>query len=146
MINVLQAMIFTDGNKMILTPTYHVFRMYVPFQDATSIPVSLDPGTYKHGDIELPRVDAIAAKDQSGKVWVALTNLDPNRPASIAVATDHGKVTTARGQTLTAPKIDSINTFDAPNTVVPKPVSVKASGGKLVLKLAPASFTVVTLN
>src|ERR1051325_11553929 len=54
MINVLQAMIFTDGPKMVLTPTYHVFRMYVPFQDATFVPVKLDAGSYKHGDIELP--------------------------------------------------------------------------------------------
>ena len=35
MINVLQAMILTDKEKMVLTPTYYVFKMYVPFQDAT---------------------------------------------------------------------------------------------------------------
>jgi len=146
MINVLQAMIFTDGNKMLLTPTYHVFRMYVPFQDATAVPVSFDPGTYKQGDIELRRVDAIAGKDKNGKLWVALTNLDPTRPVSVALASDHGKIARATGQTLAAPKIDSVNTFDAPNTVTPKAVSMKASGGKLVIKLAPASVTVVSLE
>ncbi len=146
MINVLQAMIFTDGDKMILTPTYHVFRMYVPFQDATSVPVSLDPGAYKQGDIELRRVDATAARDKNGKLWVALTNLDPARPASIVIATDQGKIARATGQTLAAPKIDSVNTFDAPNTVAPKAVSIKAAGGKLVMKLAPASVTVVSLE
>ena len=50
MVNVLQAMILTDKEKMVLTPTYHVFRMYVPFQDATFVPVSFDAGTYTHGD------------------------------------------------------------------------------------------------
>src|SRR5436190_18931268 len=40
MINVLQAMVLTDKEKMVLTPTYHVFRMYVPFQDATVVPVT----------------------------------------------------------------------------------------------------------
>jgi alpha-L-arabinofuranosidase len=35
MINVLQAMILTEDEKMVLTPTYHAFRMYVPFQDAS---------------------------------------------------------------------------------------------------------------
>ena len=49
MINVLQAMILTDGPKMVRTPTYHVFRMYVPFQDATSVPVTFDAGRYTHG-------------------------------------------------------------------------------------------------
>jgi alpha-N-arabinofuranosidase len=44
MVNVLQAMILTDGPRMLLTPTYHVFRMYLPFQDATSVPVSFAAG------------------------------------------------------------------------------------------------------
>ena len=77
MVNVLQAMILTDKEKMVLTPTYHVFRMYVPFQDATFVPVTFNAGFYTHGDIALPRVDAIAAKDASGTLWLALTNVDP---------------------------------------------------------------------
>src|SRR6266576_1340669 len=54
MINVLQAMILTDKEKMVLTPTYYVFKMYVPFQDATFVPVTFNAGTYMHGDITLP--------------------------------------------------------------------------------------------
>ncbi len=46
MVNVLQAMILTDQDKLVLTPTYHVFHMYVPFQDATFLPVTFDAGTY----------------------------------------------------------------------------------------------------
>ena len=53
MVNVLQAMILTDKEKMVLTPTYHVFKMYVPFQDATFVPVTFDAGTYTHGDVTL---------------------------------------------------------------------------------------------
>jgi alpha-N-arabinofuranosidase len=146
MINVLQAMIFTDGSKMILTPTYYVFRMYVPFQDALVVPVTFEAGTYKQGDIELPRVDAIAAKDRQGKLWMALTNIDPAQPISVAIATAHGSFTAARGQTLSAPRIDSVNTFDAPGTVAPKSLAAKAAAGKLVLKLPPASVTVVALE
>ena len=63
MVNVLQAMILTDKEKMVLTPTYYVFKLYVPFQDSSSIPVTFMPALYTHGDISLPRVDAIAAKD-----------------------------------------------------------------------------------
>jgi alpha-N-arabinofuranosidase len=145
MVNVLQAMILTSGGKMLLTPTYHVFRMYVPFQDATVVPLSFDPGTWSHGDIQLPRVDAVAARDRGGKLWVAVTNVDPVRPASIEIELGKGAAS-ASGQTLAAPRIDSVNTFEAPNTVVPKPIAAKASAGKLVLRLAPASVTVVGLE
>jgi alpha-N-arabinofuranosidase len=146
MVNVLQAMIMTDKEKMVLTPTYHVFRMYVPFQDATSVPVTFDAGTYTQGDIILPRVDAIAAKDTQGKLWLAITNLDANKPITINANIMGGPARSAAGETLTAPNVDSVNTFDAPNTVVPKPVSVKAEGGKLSLELPPKSVTVVSLQ
>ncbi|MEF2985628.1 alpha-L-arabinofuranosidase C-terminal domain-containing protein, partial [Pseudomonas aeruginosa] len=69
MINVLQAMILTDGAKMVLTPTYHIYKMYVPFQGATVVPVKFDAGEYVHGKVTLPRIDAIAARDTAGKLW-----------------------------------------------------------------------------
>ena len=145
MINVLQAMIMTDKEKMVLTPTYHVFKLYVPFQDATFIPVTLSAGTYTNGDITLPRVDAIAAKDTSGKLWLALTNLDPNNAVDIEASFTGLSANSATGETLSAPKVDSINTFDAPNTVTPKQISARARNGKLTIKLDPKSVTVVSI-
>ena len=146
MINVLQAMIMTDKEKMVLTPTYHVFKMYVPFQDGTFIPVSFNAGTYTNGDITLPRVDAIAAKDTSGKLWLELTNVDPNNAVEIEANISGINATSATGETLTAPKVDSVNTFDAPNAVKPKPISAKVLGNKLTIKLEPKSVTVVSIS
>jgi alpha-N-arabinofuranosidase len=146
MINVLQSMIMTDKEKMVLTPTYYVFKMYVPFQDATFVPVAFDAGTYTHGDISLPRVDAIAARDKAGKLWLAITNLDPNQPLEIEASLTGITAKSAVGETLTAPRVDSVNTFDAPNTVVPKPVSAKAQNGMLALKLEPKSVTVMSVE
>jgi alpha-N-arabinofuranosidase len=143
MVNVLQAMILTDEEKMLLTPTYHVFHMYVPFQDAAFVPVTFDTGTYVQGDIELPRVDAIAAQDKAGKLWLALTNVDPNRAVELEIAADARR---ASGQLLSAPKIDSVNTFDAPTTVAPKPLEARARGNKISLKLPPHSVAVVALE
>jgi alpha-N-arabinofuranosidase len=131
---------------MLLTPTYHVFRMYVPFQDATFVPVAFNAGTYTHGDITLPRVDAVAARDTAGKLWLALTNVDPNRPTEIEASLAGVTATAATGETLTAPKVDSVNTFEAPNTVVPKPVAAKVLGGKLTLRLEPKSVTVIAVR
>ncbi|HVO57000.1 MAG TPA: alpha-L-arabinofuranosidase C-terminal domain-containing protein [Dongiaceae bacterium] len=146
MINVLQAMILTDKEKMLLTPTYHVFKMYLPFQDATFVPVAFDAGTYRQGNITLPRVDAIAAKDRSGKLWLAVTNVDPNEPVEIEVNASGVSAKSASGETLTAASVDSVNTFDLPNAVAPKPFSAAAQGGKLTLKLAPKSVTVVAIE
>ena len=146
MINVLQAMILTDREKMVLTPTYYIYKMYVPFQDATFVPVTFDAGTYTHDGITLPRVDAIAAKDKAGKLWLAVTNVDPNQSAELEVSLAGMNAKSAAGETLTAPKVDSVNTFDAPNTVLPKPISAKAQDGKLTLELAPKSVTVIAVG
>lgn len=146
MINVLQAMIMTDKEKMVLTPTYHVFKMYVPFQDATFVPITFDAGTYTFNGVTLPRVDAIAAKGKDGKLWVEITNVDPNRAVEIDLNATGMTAKSAVGETLTAPQVDSVNTFEKPNTVVPKSISAKANNGKLVLNLEPKSVTVVSVE
>ena len=146
MINVLQAMILTDKEKMVLTPTYYVFQMYVPFQNAIFVPVGFDAGWYTHGEIVLPRVDAIAAKDANGKLWLEITNVDPNQPVDIEASITGVTAKSAAGETLTAAKVDSVNTFDAPNTVVPKPIVAKVQGGKVALHLEPKSVTVVSIE
>ncbi|HLX86733.1 MAG TPA: alpha-L-arabinofuranosidase C-terminal domain-containing protein [Terriglobales bacterium] len=146
MINVLQALIVTEKEKMVLTPTYYVYKMYVPFQDATFVPVKWDAGWYTHGDIALPRIDAIAAKDRNGKLWLEITNLDPNQPVEIDAALPGSAAKSATGETLTAPKVDSVNTFDAPYVVTPKPIAAKFRDGKLALRLEPKSVTVVSVD
>jgi alpha-N-arabinofuranosidase len=146
MVNVLQAMIFTRQEKMLLTPTYHVFRMYVPFQGATLLPATVSAGDYQHGDIKLPRVDAMAARDASGKIWLAISNLDPGRTTQVSLDIPGTKLRRARGEMLTAPRVDSVNTFEAPGTVAPRAYEARASDGTLQLSLAPSSVTVVALE
>jgi alpha-L-arabinofuranosidase len=146
MVNVLQAMILTDGPKMVLTPTYHVFKMYVPFQDATLIPVDYDAGRYRQGDIALPRVDVMAARSPDGRVWLALTNVDPSRPVEFAADVTGMAARSASGSVLTAPAVDTINSFDAPQTIVPRPIGATVSGGKLRISLPAKSVAVLALQ
>jgi alpha-L-arabinofuranosidase len=146
MVNVLQAMILTDKEKMVLTPTYHVFKMYVPFQDATFVPVAFEAGNTTTADVTLPRVDAIAARDGAGKLWLAVTNVDPGRAVTIAASVPGLAPRSASGQTLSAPRVDSVNTFEAPRTVAPKPIGAKVQGGTLALTVEPRSVTVVQLE
>jgi alpha-N-arabinofuranosidase len=143
MVNVLQAMILTDGPRTVLTPTYHAFRMYVPFQGATFVPVTFEAGRYTHGSISLPRIDAIGARDASGTLWLSFTNVDPNTPATIATTLTGITARSASGETLTASAVDSVNTFESPDAVAPKPVAVSLEGNRLAVTLAPKSVTVI---
>ena len=83
MVNVLQAMIFTEGDQMVLTPTYHVFEMYRPWQDATVLPITIDTPTYAKGEFSMPAVSGSAVRARDGNVHVGLTNVDPNEALSL---------------------------------------------------------------
>lgn len=146
MVNVLQSMILTDKEKFVLTPTYYVFRMYVPFQDATLVTVAFDAGTYTRGGVTLPRVDAIAAKSADGRLLLEITNLDAENPAAIDVDLAGMTAKSAKAETLTGAAVDSINTFESPNAVVPKPATAKVQNGRLSLTVEPRSVTVVSIE
>lgn len=146
MINVLQSMILTDKDKMVLTPTYHVYKMYVPFQDATFIPVSFEAGSYAKGDVTLPRIDAVAARSADGKLWLALVNVDPNRIAPISATIAGAGIKSATGSILTAPNVNSVNSFDAPQTVVPRPFNVKGNGKSLSIELPAKTVAVLQIE
>lgn len=91
-----------------------------------------------------PSLDAIAARAEDGHIWLAITNIDPVRAAQIE--TSAAGASTANGETLTAPAIDSVNSFDAPDIVRPTPFSAHAANGRLMLTLPPRSVTVVRLD
>jgi alpha-N-arabinofuranosidase len=143
MVNVLQAMLLTDGPRMVRTPTYHAFRMYVPFQGATFVPVTFDAGRYVQGSVTLPRIDAMAARDASGTLWISLTNVDPKAPVAITTMLSGMTARSASGEVLTGAAIDSVNTFEAPDAVAPKPAAVTLAGNRLSVMLPPHSVTVV---
>jgi alpha-L-arabinofuranosidase len=146
-INVLQAMILTDGPRMVLTPTYHVFHMYKPFQDAVSLPVAIKTGTYKYGKWSVPQVSASAARTKDGAIVIGLTNLDPHRaaPISAVIAGAHARQVT--GDILTADAMDAHNTFEQPDVVHPVAFDgAKIRGNRLTLSLPPKSVVVLSVQ
>ena len=146
MVNVLQALILTDGPQMVLTPTYWVHKLYLPMQDATFVPARFDPGTYHHGDITLPGVDAVAMRDTSGRLWLSLVNLDPREAKEVAVEVTGAAVRRATGEVLSAANVNSINTFAAPNAVAPRPISGTVRGGRVTVTLPAKSVAVIALD
>jgi alpha-N-arabinofuranosidase len=90
--------------------------------------------------------ESYQTRDTSGILWLKITNLDSDQAVDIETSLTGITAKSAKGETLTAAKVDSVNTFAAPNTVIPKPVFEKVVGGKLTLKLEPKSVTVLSLE
>ena len=146
-VNVLQAMILTDGDRMVLTPTYHVFDLYRPFQDATFLPVDIKAPPYVHGGISVPGVDASAARGADGVVHLALVNPSPENAVHAEVRLEGVIGHTLSGRILTAPQIDAANTFDHPDRVRPAAFNgAKLSGGGLSIDLPAKSVVVLELR
>jgi alpha-N-arabinofuranosidase len=140
-------MVLTDGERMILTPTYHVFRMYRVHQGATLIPVELDAPEYKLADSSVPSLSASASRDKEGRLHLSLVNLDPNRPAEVAASVEGPTITSVAGEVLTAPAMNTMNTFDSPNVVRPARFGgYKLQGSRLTLSISPKSVVVLELR
>jgi alpha-N-arabinofuranosidase len=143
MVNVLQAMIITDKDKMLLTPTYYAYKMYVPFQDATSLPVTLaNNTTYSANGKGVPGISASAARAKDGKVYIALVNTNPHDATDVTLDVPDEAAGTVRGQVLTSDAMDAHNTFAQPQAIKPAPFSASAAGGKLTVKV-PAKAVMV---
>ncbi|WP_207427943.1 alpha-N-arabinofuranosidase [Pedobacter sp. SYSU D00535] len=147
-INVLQAVILTKEEKMILTPTYHVMEMYNVHQDATLIPLKIEAANeYKMGNESLPAVSASASKAKNGLVHISLTNIDHKNSREISIDVKDLKANAVSGRILTSKKVQDYNSFENPTLI--KPVAFKGAsikGGKLNVKLPPVSVVVLELK
>ena len=121
MVNVLQAMIMTDGPRMVLTPTYHVFEMFRVHQDATSLPADTETPDYAVGSARIAQVSASASRDRSGLIHLSIVNTDPNRSIRVACLVPGSNLQLVAGTILTAPAMQDRNTFEAPEAVKPAP-------------------------
>ncbi|HWA00814.1 MAG TPA: alpha-L-arabinofuranosidase C-terminal domain-containing protein [Caulobacterales bacterium] len=145
--NVLQAMILTDGPRMVRTPTYWTFMMYRPFKETTSLPSEVDAPAYRLGETTAPSIHASAARAEDGKIIVALVNLDPNRAATITGRIVGADASGVSGQILTSGAMDAQNTFDAPDAVVPAPFTGAAvAHDRLTVNLPAKSVVVLTIQ
>ncbi len=143
LVNVLQAVILTDKEKMLLTPTYHVYEMYTVHHDATLLPLTLLTPDYAFGNEKIPSVSASASRDKAGRVHVTLCNLDPNHPVDVVGDIAGATVKTVRGRVLTAPAMQAHNTFEQPETVKPVEFGDAKAGERGFTATLPAKSVVV---
>ena len=144
-VNVLQAMILTQGDKLVLTPTYHVFDLYTAHHDAVLLPVTLDSGRYVNGDRAMPALSATASRDAAGRIHLTLTNVDPNQGRTVTVTVRGQVVTGVSGRILTADRMNAYNSFDQPNVVRPVPFNGARLSREVLTVQLPAK-SVVTLE
>jgi len=147
MVNVLQCMIMTDGDKMCLTPTYHVFEMYKVHQGATYLPVAVKGPEYDFGDRSIPAISATASRAGDGAVHVDLVNADPNAAHEVECDLSGMNAKSVSGRILTADKMDAHNTFDNPDAVKPAAFAgAKIEGGRLIVKMPPKSIVALEVK
>ncbi|QEM03240.1 alpha-N-arabinofuranosidase [Mucilaginibacter rubeus] len=146
-INVLQALILTDKEKMVLTPTYHVFDMYKVHQDAKYLPIKLSVPDYEVDGKKIEAVNASASQDAAGKVHISLVNLDPHNTITITTGLSDIKWQTVSGQVLTSAKLTDVNTFkDADKIHLNAFTGAKKDGDKLVVSLPAKSIVTLELK
>lgn len=141
-VNVLQAMVLTDGDALVLTPTYHVFEMNKGHQDAASLAVHLSTDNARRpvGDAELDTLSA-SASVKDGTVLISLSNLDAEEPAEVTLDLRGGSVGELTARLLTADRLQAHNTADTPGAVSPRPFdALKVTDRGLALTLPPHSF------
>ena len=144
-INVLQAVILTEGAKMLLTPTYHVFDMYKVHQDAIMLPVYAECDSLPGRGAAMPVVSASASVDEEDKIHVSLCNIDPENGRQVTLELRGVTPKTAQGEIITSDKIQDHNTFDDSGKVQIRPFNGAAvSRGKVTLTLPAKS--VLTLE
>jgi alpha-N-arabinofuranosidase len=147
MVNVLQAMLLTDGSRMVKTPTYWVFDLYKDYQDGIVLPVDVQSRWYNKNEWTMRAVSASAVRGVDGAVHMGLTNVDPNRPETVSVKLDGISGGTVTGRIVTADAIDAHNTFDKPDVVKPAAFTgATLSGGTLTVTLPAKSVVMLDIR
>jgi alpha-N-arabinofuranosidase len=146
-INVLQSVILTNKEKMILTPTYHVMEMYNVHQDATLIPLTFTSPNYVLGEEKLPALSVSASKDKNNITHISLVNIDPKKALDININLSKIIAKTVNGRILSSSKLQNFNSFENPNLIKPDVFKgAKISGDNLEISLPAFSVVVLTLQ
>ncbi len=146
-VNVLQALILTDKEKMILTPTYHVFDLYQVHQDAKLIPFLIKTPDYVSGEDKLPAVNVSASMDDTGKVHITLVNIDPNNAITISGVLNGFIWKNVTGRIVTSKNVTDHNKFDNPEVVKTATFNgAKKTKDGLSVELPAKSVVMLELN
>ncbi|KLE35953.1 alpha-N-arabinofuranosidase [Aurantiacibacter luteus] len=143
MVNVLQAMMFTDGPDMVLTPTYHVFDLYQGYMDGTVYPVEVESPTYSVNEWSMDEVSASSVRGTDGVLRIGLTNVNPHDAEEVTIELDGATGSAVTGRMVTAAAMDAHNTFDQPNNVTVQTFTGARIDGDTIRLSLPAKSVVM---
>lgn len=142
-VNVLQSLVLTDGEKMVLTPTYHVFDMYKSHQGGEAVYCHTENQT-EGSDIRIPMVSC-SASVKDGRLTVTLANCSIDEETEVSCDISGFDFTSAEAKILTE-ECHALNDFDNGERVVPKDFSASLNSGKISAVLPPCSVVSVILS
>lgn len=146
-VNVLQAVILTNKEKMILTPTYYVMEMYNVHQDATLLPLTLTVNDYILNGEKLPAVSASASKDSLDVIHISLVNIDPLQSQKISIVLKGETKKNLSGRILTSKKLQDYNSFTEPEKIKPAAFNTASiDKNVLTVTLPPMAVVVLTIK
>ncbi len=143
MVNVLQSLIVTDKEKMLLTPTYHVFDLYQDHQGARSLPTEVSTPEYDVSGAKVPSLSVSASRDAKGALTLSVVNVDPHRDAKIQVKVDGLRIRSASGRVMTSKAMDAHPEFGKQDPLVPAKLTPVAVSAGTISLVAPAKSVLV---
>lgn len=143
MVNVLEAMVLTEGEKMVLTPTYYLFKMYKGHMDAELLDVDYTSKTYQASGRDVPKV-SVSASEKDGKMTITLCNSSVDEDKEIELEVRDGSVMSAAAEILKAENMCDYNDFDAPDKVKSQAYSVEVKDNTIKVVLPKMSVVAVT--
>lgn len=143
-VNVLQAVILTEGADMLLTPTYHVFDMYKVHQDASYIATEAVSPSYEMDGKQIDQLSASASLNADNQLHISLCNLHHAESLEVQCDIKGHFGGTISGLVITSDTMDAHNTFDEPNAVNSQPFTDYRVENDVLLVTLPAR-SVVTL-
>ncbi|WP_018532053.1 MULTISPECIES: alpha-L-arabinofuranosidase C-terminal domain-containing protein [unclassified Streptomyces] len=146
-VNVLQAMLLTDGKDLVLTPSYHVFAMNKEHQDAHALAVRLTTAVPARqvAHTELETFSATASR-KDGQLLISMTNLDAEEGLDVTLDLRGGSLGTPTATVLGAAGLNAHNTPDHPDVVRPRQLDhVRLDGTDLRVQMPAHSFVTVSI-
>ncbi len=141
MVNVLQAMILTRNDQMLLTPTYHVFEMYKKHQNSKQIESYAEISSIECEGYHIPDLHVSSSEASDGSICISIANLDEQKPQSIDVILGGMKAASVKGRTLSG-CVEAHNTFDSPLCVSPRTLDTQLTTTGFSTSLPPSSVSV----
>jgi len=146
LVNVLQSVILTEDDKMLKTPTYYVFQMFIPHMGATLLESSIDTDVIGPDETPVPDMTESVSMAEDGTITATLNNLSVTDGQEISVNLMGAKVVSAEGVVLTN-AFNAYNTFDEPERVKSAPFTdFEIVDGKVIVKMPACSVLSLTMT